>query len=546
VPEYPKHDAVIERLCRSLPSRLPGFLRGKRWFAGKAETIRSVEIRESIPFPATGIAAYLFLVAVQYGSGSEQQYALPLKAVPPGDVPVAPSGDSGIVIGPEGGFPGCILTDAMEDGRFAQWLLEGIRRGVSLKGNSGDVVATPTPALHALAHDPGASLAPSVMRVEQSNTSINYGGKLMLKFFRRAEEGISLDFETGIFLTQKAGFKHTPEVAGCIEYRRAGHPPVVLGVLQGFVRNQGDAWNYTLRNLEGYFDRVSEFNELPPGDSTTPASLLELAASQPPPFARETIGAYLSSVALLGRRTAEMHLALSSDSSDPQFAPEPFSFEDWRSACDSMEQLTGQAFRLLKERSGFLAPPVREQSQRVLSRKQEVVSRFRRLLILPVTVQRTRLHGDYHLGQVLFTGTDFVIIDFEGEPERPLAERRDKGSPLRDAAGMLRSFHYASSSALRRVSAPAIHSGPIHIAHLDRWRRYWKTWVSAQFLNGYLETAGKTAFLPQDLNQLEGLLNIFLIDKAVYEVIYELKNRPDWVTIPLEGILELLPGERPY
>lgn len=537
----------MERLRQSLPSTLPDFLRGRRWFAGKAETVRSIEVREIVPFPATGIEAFLFLVAVQYGSGSEQQYALPLKVVPPRDVPASPSGGLGIVVAAEGGFPGCILTDALEDVMFAQYLLESIRRGVSLKGDSGEVIATPTPALHALAGQPGASLEPSVMRVEQSNTSINYGGKLMLKFFRRAEEGINLDFETGIFLTQRAGFKHTPEVAGCIEYQRAGRPPVVLGILQGFVRNQGDAWKYTLQNLEEYFDRISGFDEPPPGDPTLSISLLELTAGQPPPFARETIGVYLSSAALLGRRTAELHLALASDPADPDFSPEPFSLCHLQSLSEDVDKLSAQAMRLLENRLEFLPSSSREMALRVLSRREEISAYCHQMLAAPVCCERTRLHGDYHLGQVLFTGSDFVIIDFEGEPERPLAERRAKGSPLRDAAGMLRSFHYASSSALRRrVSELTIHPGPSQMAHLDGWRRYWKIYVSAQFLKGYLETAGKAGFLPQDRNQLEGLLNVFLIDKAVYEIVYELKNRPDWVTIPLDGILELLPDDRQY
>ncbi|MGH9378894.1 MAG: phosphotransferase, partial [Terriglobia bacterium] len=378
---------------------------------------------------------------------------------------------------------------------------------------------------------------PSVMRVEQSNTSVKFGNQLILKFFRRVEEGVNLDVETGVFLAGHAHFEHTPAVAGSIEIRREAKLPLTLAILQGFVQNQGDAWKYTLQALDEYFARTESLRPPGAGDGMPSKSLIHMVAEEAPSRTRELIGPYLSSAALLGRRTAEMHVALSSYSLDPRFAPEPFSPDDRASACDSMEQLAAQAFQLLEERLDFLEPSTREKGQRVLPRKQEIVSRFRQLLSLPITVQRTRLHGDYHLGQVLFTGTDFVIIDFEGEPERPLAARRAKRSPLRDVAGMLRSFHYAASTALER--SRDLPGQPVP-SNQYLWAQYWKLWVSAQFMRGYLAAAGNAGFVPQGGDELRALLDIFLLEKAVYEVIYELKNRPAWVAIPLDGILELL------
>ncbi|MGH9350934.1 MAG: putative maltokinase [Terriglobia bacterium] len=530
-------DSQLEHLRRALPQVLPAFLQSRRWFAGKAETFRSIEIEDS--FRMTG--AYLFLVKVQYASGNTQRYALPLKSAPLPDASHASSGDAPqLVVNSGGGFRGCVLSDALEDRLFAQFLLACIRERVSVRGDAGELVAAPTRALAKLTNTPLDALKPSLMKVEQSNTSINYGGKLMLKFFRRPEEGINLDFETGRFLTEKAGFTHTPPVAGSIEYRRAGRPAMMLAVLQGFIENKGDAWKYTLQNLDAYFERNTASAGRSENDWAVPASPLELTAAEPPPFVKEAIGSYLDSAALLGQRTAELHLALAGDRSDQNFAPEPFSNRDCEALSAATVRLADQALRLLEERLEFIPLSARDQALRVLSLKGRLFDRCREILSRPVKAERTRVHGDYHLGQVLYTGTDFVIIDFEGEPERPLSERRSKQSPLRDVAGMLRSFHYAASSALlRRTPDAADSAAPDRPALLDALGRFWRLWVSAQFLRAYLKTAGNAGFVPQDREQLKLLLDVFLIDKAVYEVVYELRNRPSWITIPLDGILDV-------
>ncbi|MGH9344671.1 MAG: putative maltokinase [Terriglobia bacterium] len=532
-------DSQLDRIRRVLPRILPAFLQSKRWFAGKAETLHSIEIEDS--FRMAG--AYLFLVRVLYASGRSQRYALPLKAAPIPDAALASSADtSQLVIKPENGFRGCVLSDALEDRSFAQFLLACIREQVSVGGDDGELVAAPTSAFSRLANaSPGwpMELEPSVMRVEQSNTSINYGGKLMLKFFRRPEEGINLDFETGRFLTERVGFAHTPPVAGCVEYHRAGRPAMTLAVLQGFIENRGDAWKYTLQNLDEYFERNAARAERPESDWAVPGSLLELAAAEPPQFVKEALGDYLDSAALLGQRTAELHLALSQDRLDTNFAPEPFSRRDCESLSAATLTLAGRSLHLLEARLEFLPPPAREKALRVIELKGRLFNRCREILAHVIKAERARVHGDYHLGQVLYTGTDFVIIDFEGEPERPLNERRSKQSPLRDVAGMLRSFHYAASSALlRQTSDTGAITAPDLLAKLNVLSRFWRFWVSAQFLRTYLKIAGSAGFVPQEREQLKLLLDLFLIDKAVYEIIYELRNRPGWVTIPLDGILD--------
>lgn len=525
--EQPQYNARV--VGQALPGLLPAFLQSQRWFAGKSETLASIEIDDFFDFPA----GFLFLIAVRFASGNLQRYALPLMASPDEGAAQAAIADPARMVIPASAVrPVCVLSDALADPRFAMALLGGIRAGSIVNGREGALAALATGWLSGA----GAldRLQPSVMRVEQSNTSVDYGGALMLKFFRRPEEGVNLDFETGKFLTEKAHFAHTPPVAGHIEYRRPGRPPATLAVLQGFVKNQGDAWSYTLRSLDQYFSRASAA-----GLSAEPpeAPPLDLAAQVPPRPAREFIGDYLDSAALLGQRTAELHRALAHDASDADFAPEPFSRQDRENLSSSLLALAGQSLDLLEARLEFLPETLSSMARRVLDQRSILLGRCMEIARRPVTAARTRVHGDYHLGQVLYTGTDFVIIDFEGEPERPLSARRLKQSPLRDVAGMLRSFHYAAGAALLRRSAGTQASEE---SVLRRLARYWTRWVEARYLRSYLETARGAAFVPQDPAGLDLLLRLFVMDKALYEIIYELRNRPDWVSIPLAGVLDAL------
>ena len=268
-------------------------------------------------------------------------------------------------------------------------------------------------------------------------------------------------------------------------------------------------------------------------------TLLELTAQEPPALAYEMLGDYLESARLLGQRTAELHLALASDADDPNFAPEPFTLLYQRSLYQSMRTLASQVFDLLRRRVSQLPDAVRPDAQATLDLEDAYLERLRAITTRKATAMRTRTHGDYHLGQVLYTGKDFVIIDFEGEPGLPMSERRFKRSALRDVAGMLRSFHYAAYAALfaqrnlNRIRAS-------DMAVLESWTRYWHLWVSVTYLKAYLETSGNAPFIPQDREELRILLEAYLLEKAIYELGYELNNRPDWVMIPVQSILQLL------
>jgi maltose alpha-D-glucosyltransferase/alpha-amylase len=245
---------------------------------------------------------------------------------------------------------------------------------------------------------------------------------------------------------------------------------------------------------------------------------------------------YLEMVILLGRRTAEMHLALASATEERDFAPEPFSLLYQRAVYQSMRILARKVLQTLRDQMENLPEASQKEGSAILESEQRILKTFQRFLSRKFSATRIRIHGDYHLGQVIFTGKDFVIIDFEGEPARALGERRLKRSPLRDIAGMVRSFHYAVFFALFKDAAIR----PEDIPLLEPFANLWYHWVSGIFLRSYLDTAGKASFIPKDREELDVMLKIFLLEKAIYELGYELNNRPEWVMTPLQGIRALI------
>jgi maltose alpha-D-glucosyltransferase/alpha-amylase len=439
----------------------------------------------------------------------------------------------------EGEAEGGLLFDALWDRTFCEALLQAIARRQRFKGAAGEVTARSTPVFRRMRGPADEVLEPSVLKAEQSNTSIIYGDRFILKLFRRLDEGINPELEIGRFLTEKTTLAHIPPVAGFIEYSRGRQEPLTVAILQGLSPNEGGAWQYTLDELERYFERVltgqPEVKEIP-----MPAkSLLDLTEEEPPQLAADLVGPYLESARLLGERTADLHIALASALDDPNFVPEPLSPFYQRSLHQSMRSLSRQVFQLLRNRLPNIPEALQNQARQLLGLQEVILERFQSILDRKMTGVRIRCHGDYHLGQVLCTGKDFVIIDFEGEPARPLSERRIKRCALRDVAGMLRSFHYAAYSALLNQEASGA-VRPEDIPALEPWARLWYLWVSAAFLKAYLAQAAQVPFLPQEREELQVMLDASLLEKAIYELGYELNNRPDWVRIPLQGILDLV------
>jgi len=525
----------------ALENVLPNYLRGKRWFGGKAHSIKSAKIREVIPAGNGSLAAYVTLVQVEYTDEDAETYALPMAYATEEKVDQIlqdyPREAIARVHVKDRGERG-IIYDAMVDKDFSGMLLEIIVRRRRPKGTEGGLIASSTRPFRETRGTMVTTLEPSILKAEQSNTSITYGDRFILKLFRRLHPGVNPDLEIGRFLTDK-GFGNIPPVAGSIEYHRGREEPMTLAILQALVPNQGDAWEYTLDVLGHFFEQILARQAEVPKESKTRGPLLELLDQDPTEEVFGAIGPYLESARLLGQRTAELHLALASAPERAEFAPEPFSVLYQRALYQSTRSLAGRVFHLLFQRLGDLPEAIRPKARVVLEAKNEILTRFRSITQRKIPAMRIRCHGDYHLGQVLYTGKDFVIIDLEGEPARPISERRIKRSPLRDVAGMLRSFHYAAYVALLRLEEGGLIRSE-ELAFLEAWAQFWHVWVGAFFLNAYLEVALEGGFLPKTREELKVLLDIYLLEKAIYEVGYELNNRPQWVKVPLQGIEQVL------
>lgn len=527
-----------------LEGALPGYLQGRRWFGGKARRIASVRVRGSVSVPHEAGVTPIILIQITYGEGAAETYALPLAfAAGEGSWEMPRETPSEAIVRLDAGAESGIIYDALADQRFRAALLDAIGMERRWQGADGELLASTTSAFQRLRGPDNIVLASRIMRAEQSNTSVVYGDRLILKLFRRSEGGTNPDLEIGRFLTDQVAFGNIPPVAGAIEYRPHSGEPMTLAVLQGFVPNQGDAWQYTLNALDDYYQEAGDLHHDPEEHtSLSTAELLELADHDVSGPARATLGDYAESARLLGQRTAELHLALAGDTTDPAFAPEPFTLEYQRTIYQSLSALARQVFATLRAGVDRLPPDLQKDTRSVLEREDDILARFAPVLERPISAMRTRYHGDYHLGQVLYTGDDFFLIDFEGEPARPLHERRMKRSPLQDVAGMLRSFHYAAYAALLGQGArPAVSAE--EFTRLAPRARAWQRWAGATFVSGYLAAASDAPFIPQDRDELQLLLDIYLLEKAVYELGYELNNRPTWVSIPAQGILQLL-GER--
>jgi maltose alpha-D-glucosyltransferase/alpha-amylase len=541
------------RAVTAVERALAGYVPRRRWFAGKARKVRSLAVKDVVPLKARDdLDAALVIIEIEYGEGEPETYAVPLVVVEgeraervEADVPVA------VVARVERDGPPALLCDAMIDPAALEAVLDAIRRRRRLRGRGGELVGRPARGLRGVfpPHEPLPE--PSVFRAEQSNSSVGFGGAAIMKLFRRIESGIHPDVEMGTFLSASRAFENSPPVLGSLEYRPGGGgEPSTVAIVHELVQNEGDAWQYTIDTIGLFYERIlTEWASRPPEDEESgpaaeePTSRLEAARSEPDPEARELAGYYLDSVELLGRRVAEMHGALAA-SDDPAFAPESVTPLYQRSVYQSMRNLAVRNLRLLRRTLDRLPERERAWAERTLEREDVVMEALREVMSRSPEAFRIRCHGDLHLGQVLFTGKDFVIIDFEGEPSRSIGDRRVKRSALRDVAGMLRSFDYAQAIAREeQVRRGAVEAGGEAHEALARWGRRWRGWVESAFLRGYLAAAAP-GIVPPDDQDLESLLRAFVMEKATYELGYELNSRPDLVGIPLRGILREVGASR--
>lgn len=519
---------------------LPEYLKKCRWFQGKSRTVTRVSLGEELPIP--GSSVILVFLEVSYSEGATETYLLPLHFLPQeaGDAMLSEFPEavvSRLSVDDQAG----ILYDGIFNGQFRQALFDMIARKKGVRTEGGRLSGRPGPGFAALWH----KLSPLVSRIsksEQSNSSVIYDNSFILKLYRRLEEGILPELEIGRFLSERLRFEHVAPVAGVLEYRRTGSEPVALALMQGFVASQGDAWNFTLGEIKQYIDRVlahrEEAKESPTSVAAEPPDPGVLGFA--PDFLEMMKGFYPEMVALLGQRTGELHVALASRNDDPAFAPEPFALLYQRSVYHSMRSRAKKVFDLLRRNRSKIPQELRPEAEVVLGLESEILAVLQQFILRKFSAMKIRIHGDYHLGQVLYTGNDFFIIDFEGEPVKSLSERRIKQSPLRDVASMMRSFYYVAYVVLMERSHVRIEDIP----YLIPWVQAWYGYNSKIFLASYLRSVADSCFMPQEQEEVDIMLNTFMLDKVIYELGYELNNRPEWISVPLRGIMDLLATDK--
>ncbi len=528
--------AFAKRNRPALEDALPGFLREARWFGGKARRIKSAQIVESIPVGVddTQVAGVVAVVDVEYAEGDPETYVVPLACASVEHSRELLESYARSVVARLNTQDGeRVLHDALGEPEVPAALLDAIRRRRRIAGGAGlRLEAYPTKAFRRLAGAADDTPDARPLQAEQSNSSLAFGDRLVLKVYRRLDQGVNPDLEIGRFLTDRVGFEHVAPLAGGLELRGGRGLARTLGVLHGYVPNEGDAWSYTQDRVRGYLEAVlARTAGRPPVEVPTPG-LFEVADGGPPELAVEMMGHYLEAARLLGRRTGELHLALASDGEDPAFAPEKVTPFSQRALYQSLRGIANATFQLLRSR------PDLEGAEVVLAAQGRILERFKTVLDVKIGGARTRVHGDFHLGQVLYTGRDFVIIDFEGEPTRSIGERRIKRLPLVDVAGMIRSFHYAAHAAARAGDVVE----PERADAVAPWVRLWYVSAAGAYLREYLDVVSGAPFVGDMAEEGPVLLPALLLEKALYEVSYEANHRPDWLPIAIAGIDELLEG----
>ena len=556
----PKRRAELARV-------LTGYATQRSWFRGAGRAIKHAAIGDVI---ATGDHDAIVLLVVDYELGHGETYAVPIAFVADAasDAPRPPQTAIATVSladpAAPGGAPrpaGGVLIDAMSSEPFAAKLLDVIRARTTIAAGRGELAGLPFESLDQLqaqvqtqlqtqveaqlqtpvegqrepALEASINLAPRLATAEQPNSSIVYGGRFVLKLLRVVAEGPSSELELGRFLTRHGGeFHGVPRLAGALEYRVGGLEPSTIATLFELIPNQGDAWRLTLDALDRYFDRLVSDTSRPEAPVRPAGTLMARVAEPPSGQVIAWIGPYLDRAHQLGLRTAGLHQALASEPNDPRFAPQPFDIMYQQSLYQSASGMMSRTFERLRGRLRKLPDAVRATAELVLAAEPHADRALARIAKRRLDAVRIRVHGDYHLGHIMWTGDDFVVVDFEGEPTRPLSQRRFKRSPLRDVAGMLRSFGYVSEAALRdgrlRVE---------DVAQVAPWAHAWTDWVSAAFLRGYLDTLRGGPLLPPNPIDVAQLIDFYLLEKCVAEIGYELDHRNEWLEIPMRGLLAL-------
>jgi maltose alpha-D-glucosyltransferase/alpha-amylase len=502
---------------------LPSFLLRQPWFRGKGRQVDSVRIRDWVEFRGYTPRLAIALLRVRYSDRQMETYSLPLVItltdVADGTLKYkTPENVLCRVRLPQGAG---ILSDALVDEKACQILLSVIKSGKEFGTRRGAFCVRPTgkfdPVYEALGSEPKVHRG----EAEQSDSAVFFGGKLMLKVYRKLESGIKPDIEVRRFLAEKAGFQGIPLLAGAVEYVPRDAEVETLAMFQASVETQEDGWTWTLDELARYYEYCAGL----------PDKYEASAASQ------EALGISLNAIYELARFTAQLHLALASSDTDTAFAPEPLQAEDLTQLSQSCQRKMAAAFSLLEQTKFDQSEDLSRAAQKLIRGKDFFLKRLHAFESSGIQAFKIRVHGNYHLGLLLRTRNAYVAIDFEGEGTRPLSERRAKTSPLKDVAGMLRSLSYAAQVALVRH----IHRKAGDLQNMLGFARLWEEQTSSLFLKTYCETMTDARLLPAG-NDRRTLLEIFILERAFHELQYEIHNRPQWIHIPLYGLLNILEG----
>jgi maltose alpha-D-glucosyltransferase / alpha-amylase len=513
---------IIERQA------LVPFLQRQRWFGAKARSIASVRFVDWTLLRNGPTPAFLTIVEADFHDGGRDRYLLPLSTANGAETDVLGHEHSSAAVARITGARKGVVFDGLFDDDLCERLLailqeqrEVAMRAGRLRGSPRQVPPGPEP------------IRPVTRAADHSNSSVLFNKRFIMKLFRRIEAGPHPDIEVNEFLAAHA-FTRVPPFGGHLSYVQGSQADTSLAMLQVYTYNQGNGWQVTIEELGRYFERATT---LPPlrnvDDLLTGETVVEPGG--PAPDFIGAIGTHLRLAEVLGRRTGELHVRLADAAGNPAFEPEPYSAADLRGEGAAMRAHAEDQLALLDQSLQRLDDRRQELARNLLARREELLRLFDDIPQLSDAGLRIRCHGDYHLGQVLVTEADIVIIDFEGEPSRPLAARRAKSSPLRDVAGMLQSLRYAVLTALGAATL----TRPEDVERLAPWAQLWETWVGRTYLRAYIVATEHARFLPDDHDSLERLLSVFVLDKAFYELGYELNNRPDWIHIPLASLLRL-------
>jgi maltose alpha-D-glucosyltransferase/alpha-amylase len=502
-----------ERLKREV---LLPHLMTRRWFAAKGHRITDISIIEEGEWRA-GEGAWLFCFArVELEDAPAQVYFLPLGIAweERGYDPAAEYGAAALARVREKAKTG-ILYSAFGDPDFCRALARAMGENREVAFGHGRLSFSTTPVFKEIAD--GFDEEVRTPPTEQTNTGVFFGNRAYLKAYRRLQSGINPELEVGRFLTTRSPFPHTASMAGALEYVAADGERVTLALLQPYVENQGNLWDYSLDYLERY---------------------LAVFGAQPEPDGKDAQNLHAFFVAQacrLGKRVGELHGAFAASTGDAAFDPEPVTTADSENWRDAVRNELIMTFDMLERRRASVPETMRALADRLLTARMPLIERLEALALHVDGLMKTRYHGDLHFGQVLIAHKDYLIVDFEGEPSRPLEERRHKHSPLRDVAGMMRSADYAARTVLTRLGIGATER---HTNIADAARE-WRRVVTEAFIDGYSATTRHIASVPQDPASLRALLELFVIEKALYELRYEMDHRPDWIDVPISGLLEL-------